>query len=285
MIIFSIILIILLLALVSVGSVLFFSNLTSEGVSKVKVVEDALPGDDCGKCGYQSCHDFAMALSMQQEMHVERCFLMNDAEHQHVRNLLGYYASRQIISSSTPKVAFLACQESNPHTNQSFLRVDVQNKSASCHDIVGLVGNEFSCFERCIGRGDCIPSCPVEAITRDKAGKIYIDGERCIGCGLCVSSCPKDLIKILDRDRLASVACSSSVSEQEKERICPSGGCTGCASCQKQSSADTFFVENFLAQRGKEVISKEHMRRIIYGCPTQVIHAFERTNMTSKVEE
>jgi ferredoxin len=38
--------------------------------------------------------------------------------------------------------------------------------------------------ERCFDCGDCVPICPVEAITLE-AGAVRIDQERCVECGVC----------------------------------------------------------------------------------------------------
>ncbi|MFC1954715.1 4Fe-4S binding protein, partial [Chloroflexota bacterium] len=43
--------------------------------------------------------------------------------------------------------------------------------------------------EECVGCGNCLDICPVDAITIDDNSAI-IDEEWCIGCGLCVSRCP-----------------------------------------------------------------------------------------------
>lgn len=36
----------------------------------------------------------------------------------------------------------------------------------------------------------CVPSCPVNAITKYAEGPVRIDVDRCIGCKFCVSACP-----------------------------------------------------------------------------------------------
>ncbi len=46
---------------------------------------------------------------------------------------------------------------------------------------------------KCIGCEACIPTCPVEAIT--KVGEFaFIDPEACVDCGSCTSSCPTEAI-------------------------------------------------------------------------------------------
>jgi heterodisulfide reductase subunit A len=45
----------------------------------------------------------------------------------------------------------------------------------------------------CNGCGDCVPICPVKAITMENA-KAKIDPFQCIGCGACIPICPKEAI-------------------------------------------------------------------------------------------
>ena len=47
---------------------------------------------------------------------------------------------------------------------------------------------------RCIGCGNCVRSCPYQAIQlREKVATI--DSQACFGCGLCVSRCPVQAIQ------------------------------------------------------------------------------------------
>lgn len=42
--------------------------------------------------------------------------------------------------------------------------------------------------DRCVGCGECVPSCPYDAIALID-GKPVIDPAKCIGCGICVDAC------------------------------------------------------------------------------------------------
>ena len=46
----------------------------------------------------------------------------------------------------------------------------------------------------CVGCGQCINSCPVEAISYDSDGHASINKSICIGCGTCRQICPVDAI-------------------------------------------------------------------------------------------
>ena len=48
--------------------------------------------------------------------------------------------------------------------------------------------------ELCIGCGNCIEPCPVDAITVDDIAKVNRD--LCLGCGICAGVCPEEAIKL-----------------------------------------------------------------------------------------
>lgn len=46
----------------------------------------------------------------------------------------------------------------------------------------------------CVGCGDCVKTCPVDAIELVN-GKAVIDNEKCINCNICVGTCTYDAIE------------------------------------------------------------------------------------------
>ncbi len=46
--------------------------------------------------------------------------------------------------------------------------------------------------KRCIGCGNCVAACPVNAILQDSDGRIFV----CIQCGQCVDYCPHDCLEM-----------------------------------------------------------------------------------------
>ncbi|MBP2665643.1 MAG: dihydroorotate dehydrogenase family protein, partial [Firmicutes bacterium] len=48
---------------------------------------------------------------------------------------------------------------------------------------------------KCIGCGNCVRSCPYQAITLENKVAI-ISSQNCFGCGLCVSRCPVSAIRL-----------------------------------------------------------------------------------------
>jgi len=50
--------------------------------------------------------------------------------------------------------------------------------------------------DRCIGCGDCVERCPVNAVALDPNGRPVVDLDWCIGCGVCVLHCPVEAARL-----------------------------------------------------------------------------------------
>ncbi len=50
----------------------------------------------------------------------------------------------------------------------------------------------------CIRCGACVEACPVDAISRDEQGQVYV----CLHCGRCVDYCPHECLELRERDEM-----------------------------------------------------------------------------------
>jgi NAD-dependent dihydropyrimidine dehydrogenase PreA subunit len=48
---------------------------------------------------------------------------------------------------------------------------------------------------KCTGSGECIDTCPVEALSLEN-GKAVVDEDECIDCGACVDACPNGALSL-----------------------------------------------------------------------------------------
>jgi len=48
--------------------------------------------------------------------------------------------------------------------------------------------------EKCLGDGNCVEVCPVDAITIENEKAVINDD--CIACGACVAECPEEAISL-----------------------------------------------------------------------------------------
>ena len=49
--------------------------------------------------------------------------------------------------------------------------------------------------EKCTGCGDCVESCPSEALKVENE-KVEVDADACIDCGVCVDECPSEALEM-----------------------------------------------------------------------------------------
>ena len=69
---------------------------------------------------------------------------------------------------------------------KTFFKIEDPSKSAIQ---VKEVGGKFE-INVCNQCGECIPICPVKALSRNKLGVVMLDKKLCVGCLMCVGFCP-----------------------------------------------------------------------------------------------
>ena len=49
---------------------------------------------------------------------------------------------------------------------------------------------------KCSQCGDCVESCPTDAITQEGENPAVVNAEECSDCGVCVDECPEEAITL-----------------------------------------------------------------------------------------
>lgn len=218
----------------------------------------ALPGANCGACGYSGCAGYAAALS-KGEAQVGLCTVGGRAAANECAAILGVDAGEVI-----PKAAIVRCLGICDNTS---VKMDYTGFS-SCAAAAQLYGGMNACRFGCIGLGDCAKECAYHAI--ELCNEIAIvDRELCVGCGKCAKVCPKQLIEITDRQPAAQVMCSNREKGAVTRKNCKVG-CIGCMKCQRVCPEGGIKVENFLAKVDRTLCTG--CGRCIAECPTGAIH-------------
>ena len=199
----------------------FFHVDTDPLVGKVR---EALPGVNCGACGFAGCDGYAAAVA-DRSVEVTRCSPGGKSTAEALGAIMGVNASAEDI------VAVLACQGSKEHAPVKGDYVGVQ----TCRAAKLSAGGTKLCAWGCLGFGDCVAVCDFDALHMGDDGLPHVDYDNCIGCGKCIVECPQQILKKVPKDRIGSfVVCSNRNPVKPMVMKTCKVGCIKCEICVKQ---------------------------------------------------
>lgn len=203
---------------------------------KEEAVLKALPGNNCGGCGYPGCSGLAAAIA-KGEAPVNQCPVGGEKVAKEIAAIMGTEAEE-----SERKVAFVACKA---HCED--ITVDYEYYGVEDCRMLSFVpnGGPKSCNHGCLGFGSCVKVCPFDAIHVED-GVAKVDREKCKACGKCVAVCPKHLISLIPYTAKYTVACSSTEKGPVTIKQCKAG-CIGCGLCVRNCPAQAVTVTDFNA--------------------------------------
>ena len=206
----------------------------------VAELTEALPGVNCGACGYSGCSAYAAALAKggkDGSVKTNLCAPGGDPVSKKVSEILGTG-----YSDVEEQVAVVCC---NGNCNVTGKKYDYHG-TPSCAACNTLFAGNGDCAYGCLGFGDCVNACPYGAISiRD--GIAVIDREICTGCGICVSKCPKHLILRHRLTGTVDVGCANHQDGKTARAVCKNG-CIACGKCERTCQYDAIHVEDKLAK-------------------------------------
>lgn len=183
-------------------------------------VRQALPGANCGGCGYPGCDGFAAAV-VEGKAPVNGCPVGGAPVAKKVAEIMGVEAG-----SSQKKVATVICRGG---TNFCLPKYEYQGVQ-DCIAASMVSDGTKSCHYACLGLGTCATVCQFGAISIDERFRlVQVDRDLCTGCGRCVEICPKHVLSLQPIEQPVRLLCHAN----EKGRVITDNCKAGCFSCGK----------------------------------------------------
>lgn len=226
------------------GLGLVFGILLSVAFSKLAVKVDpreaellaALPGSNCGACGFPGCQGLAEAL-VKGKAEATGCVAGGSATAKKVAGILGVE-----IEPSAEIVAFVACRAGRKEAKKKFTYSGVDN----CQAASILFTGDKACVYGCLGLGSCAKACPFDAISVSPEGLAVVDAGKCRACRKCVKACPRGLISMVPRSQNVLIACRNLDRGKKAKEVCAMS-CIACRICEKACPEQAIAMSENLA--------------------------------------
>lgn len=225
---------------------------------RVPAVRDALPGANCGGCGYAGCDACAKAM-VEGEAAPNACPVGGAETAKKIGEILGLN-----VEASVKKAAFVKCNGTCSNAKNKYEYSGIKD----CRDAALLPGGGHKgCNYGCLGFGSCVKVCEFGALSIVN-GVAVVDEDKCTSCGKCVKACPKGLINIVPVEKQVRVVCNSKDRGKDVKDNC-SVGCIGCRMCERVCQFGAIKFENNLAEVDYEKCTQ--CNSCALKCPTKAI--------------
>lgn len=212
---------------------------------RLDALNEALPGANCGGCGYAGCGGYAEAV-LKGEAAIGDCASGGEECARAMSAIMGVE-----MGEMKRKVAYVRC--SGYHRVSDDGKEKGSKKKAhyegfkDCLAASKVGGNgPIACKFGCLGFGTCVKACKYGAISIVD-GVALVDREKCVGCMACARACPRKVIAQVDYEKKVYVPCASRAKGAVTVRGC-SAGCIGCGMCVKICENKAITLDNGLAR-------------------------------------
>lgn len=180
---------------------------------RIIAVEEALPGANCGGCGYPGCSGAASAI-VSGEAPPNVCVAGGASVHSEIAGLLGVE-----IKEREPEIARPGCTYGLDKADLKYSYDGFQD----CRAAVLLNGGSKLCPVGCLGLGTCVRACPFGALSMGPDHLPVVDADLCTGCGTCERVCPKHIITLTSNSRRIQQEYTTDQCSAPCQRACPAG--------------------------------------------------------------
>lgn len=263
--------------LFSAGLAIANKKLHVEEDPRISEINELLPGANCGGCGYPGCQKFAEEV-VKGNAEPSDCTVASDAVIEEIAELLGVE-----VEAGERKVARVMCQGGIEETAKKAEYIGIRSCLAA--NLAG--GGDKLCSYGCLGFGDCIDSCPFDAMYMNEDGLPVVIEDRCTGCGNCVEACPRDVIELHPLSHKLFVLCKNQDDPKTSRKLC-TRACIGCQICVRGAVEDGMYMQDNLAYVNYEKYGTEAelpTDRCPTGCLVIVDNSENAEHESEEVEE
>lgn len=176
-------------------------------------IAEALPGANCGACGFAGCSSCAKAIAKGRAT-PDACLAGGPEVSLSVAELMGV-----TIEVKEPDIARLGCWYTPEEADTRFTYDGVTD----CRAALMLFGGSKLCEIGCMSLGSCVAACPFDALSIGESGLPEVNEFLCTGCGSCEQICPKHIIHLSSETRRTQHTYLSDECTAPCQRTCPTG--------------------------------------------------------------
>ncbi len=228
---------------------------------RVEALNEALPGANCGGCGYIGCSDYAEAI-VNDNAPVNKCPVGGAACAADVAGIMGIEAGE----AQTFRPVVHCGATADERKGQTYYMGEQTCLGAN------FVAGIQACTFGCLGFGDCVVACQYDAIHVEN-GLAVVDYDKCIGCAACVKACPRNIVAmaLFAEDIIPAVVCSNKDKGKDVTSACEKG-CIGCKACTRLDDIFTMDGNNAVTAYDDYTVEKmENIDKAIDKCPNDCI--------------
>lgn len=217
--------------LLAVASIVF----AVKADARLPEIIEALPGANCGGCGFAGCSDCAGHI-LAGTAPVNACPVGGATSAAKIAAIMGVEAG-----SSEKMVAFVRCN-GGTNAKKRFEYRGVQD----CISATKVAAGPLDCAFGCLGFGSCVTACKFGAMSIGPNGCAVVDPEKCTDCMACAAACPRKLIVSVPAAKKVHVACANKDKGKAAMSVC-TNSCIGCGLCEKECPKGAIHVDGGVA--------------------------------------